>query len=72
MKRLMTLALCICAIAVLVSVGMASAANGPKGHGAAAKACAAQKKEDKAAFKATWGKHAMKNCIAATEDGAAT
>jgi hypothetical protein len=32
---------------------------------AAAKACAAQKKADPAAFRAVWGKHAMRDCIRA-------
>lgn len=38
-------------------------ANG--GSSLAAKACAAEKKADKAAFKAVWGKHAMRDCIRA-------
>ena len=40
--------------------------NGPNhGSSEAAKLCAAQKKADKAAFKALWGKHAMRDCIRA-------
>jgi len=70
-------------IAVLASLAMLGAAapvaaadpggapNG--GSSAVAKACAAQKKADKAAFKALWGKHAMRDCIrAGREDGVAT
>ena len=53
--------------------------NGPQGtpnHGSseAAKLCAEQKQADKAAFKALWGKHAMRDCIRAgrAEDEVAT
>jgi hypothetical protein len=35
------------------------------GSSATAKACAAAKKTDKEAFKALWGKHAMRECIRA-------
>lgn len=41
------------------------AGNGNGGSSAAAKLCAAQKKADPAAFKAVWGKHAMRDCIRA-------
>jgi hypothetical protein len=39
--------------------------NGNHGSSAAAKLCAASKKADHAAFKAVWGKHAMRDCIRA-------
>jgi hypothetical protein len=42
-------------------------ANG--GSSEAAKLCAAQKKADKGAFKALWGKHAMRDCIRAGREG---
>lgn len=44
------------------------------GSGEAAKLCAQQKKADKAAFRALWGKHAMRDCIRAggAEDEVAT
>ena len=46
----------------------------PNGSSAAAKLCAEQKQADKAAFKALWGKHAMRDCIRAgrAEDEVAT
>ena len=37
----------------------------PNGSSAAAKLCAEQKQAEKAAFKALWGKHAMRDCIRA-------
>jgi hypothetical protein len=65
-------------LAMLV-VGAPSASAKPDGvasHGSsdAAKLCAAQKKADSAAFKALWGKHAMRDCIRAgrAEDEVAT
>jgi len=53
-----------------LAIGAPSAAAKPGGvpsHGSsdAAKLCAAQKKADSAAFKALWGKHAMRDCIRA-------
>ncbi|MGH2990140.1 MAG: hypothetical protein ACRDMA_09785 [Solirubrobacterales bacterium] len=73
MKRAITLALS-CAVAVALPAGSALAGNGNgngngEGHGKslAAKECAAQKKADKAAFRALYGKHAMRNCIKGTE-----
>jgi hypothetical protein len=39
--------------------------NGNGGSSEAAKLCAEQKQADKAAFKALWGKHAMRDCIRA-------
>jgi hypothetical protein len=71
MKRAITLAL-TCAVAVALPAGSAIAGNGNgngEGHGksVAAKECAAQKKEDKGAFRGLYGKHAMRNCIRGTE-----
>ena len=46
--------------------------NGNHGSSVAAKACAAEKKADHAAFKAVWGKHAMRDCIRAGRDATGT
>jgi hypothetical protein len=53
-----------CAVLALAAVPAAGAKPG-NGSSAAAKTCAAQKKADKAAFRAVWGKHAMRDCIRA-------
>ena len=54
---------------ILVFASVASASkpvdHQQGGKSAAAKACATEKKADKAAFNATYGKHAMRNCIKA-------
>jgi hypothetical protein len=53
-------------LATVSIAGPASAANENSGDHArdqAAKRCAAEKKADKQAFRATYGKHAMRNCI---------
>ena len=68
MKRLIT-AGCVCLCGSLLAVAVASAGNPTSASHAknlAAKQCAAQKKADKAAFRATFGKHAMRNCIKGT------
>ena len=54
----------------MLAMGATGAGAKPAGepnHGSsdAAKLCAAQKKADSAAFKALWGKHAMRDCIRA-------
>jgi hypothetical protein len=74
MKRAITIAL-TCTVAVVLPAASATAGNGNgngngEGHGKseAAKQCAAQKKADKAAFRALYGKHAMRNCIRGTEE----
>ena len=58
---------------VLMSASLASAAkpsdHAKAGKGAIARACAAEKKADKAAFKATYGKQAMRNCIKGVSEG---
>ena len=64
MKRLTTIG--ACALSSLALVGVSGAAAGEHGNGGrseAAKDCAAQKKADKGAFDALYGKHAMRNCI---------
>ncbi|MDX6583897.1 MAG: hypothetical protein QOI10_3081 [Solirubrobacterales bacterium] len=76
-KTLIAVAACA---AVLLAAGPASAVpgngngnagdNGNGGSSDAAKLCAAQKKADPAAFKAVWGKHAMRDCIRANRDTA--
>ena len=58
-----------CAVALAIPVAGASAAD-ENSSAAAAKQCAGEKKADKGAFKATYGKHAMRNCI--KDDVAAT
>jgi len=76
MKRAMTIALS-CIVAVLLPASVAVAGNGNGGKSLAAKACAAEKKglkqelgnkEGKAAFRALYGKQAMRNCIKGTTD----
>jgi hypothetical protein len=55
----------------LVGAPLASAGNGQsEGHAKnlAAKQCAAEKKADKGAFRATYGDHAMRSCIKGTTD----
>ena len=65
-----------CAVAIGALIAFAPAAGATPGNGNSgehanggssevAKACAAQKKADKEAFKALWGKHAMRECIRA-------
>ena len=51
-----------CAIAVAIPLAGASGAS-EHAKAAAAKQCAGERKADKAAFKATYGKHAMRDCI---------
>ncbi len=69
MKRVMTIG-CACVCASLLAA--AAAAGGPTSdshaRNVAAKQCAAQKKADRAAFSAAYGKHAMRNCIKGTTD----
>ncbi len=70
MKRVITIA-CGCLCASLLVAGVATAGNATSESHAknvAAKQCAAQKKADKAAFHATYGKHAMRNCVKGTTD----
>jgi hypothetical protein len=63
MKRaLTTAAVCLGLVAVSVPAAMAGE-NGNGGRSAVAKECAKMKKADKHAFKATYGKHAMRKCI---------
>jgi hypothetical protein len=78
MKRRLTIAATCAALFAGVSVANATPPEGHEnnGHGnhgssAAAKLCAASKKADKAAFKAVWGKHAMRDCIRANRGQAA-
>ncbi len=64
MKRITTIG--ACALSSLALLGAANAGAGENGNGGrseAAKDCAAQKKADKQAFNALYGKHAMRNCI---------
>ena len=57
--------------AMLIAAPLATAGNATSDAHAknlAAKQCAAEKKADKQAFHATYGKHAMRNCIKGTTD----
>jgi hypothetical protein len=68
LKRLITIG-CGCLCASLLVAGMATAGNVTSDSHArklAAKQCASEKKADKAAFRAVYGKHAMRNCIRGT------
>jgi hypothetical protein len=74
MRRAITIAL-TCAVAVALPSASAIAGDGNgngngngRGKSEAAKQCAAQKKADKAAFKALHGKHAMRDCIRGDEE----
>jgi hypothetical protein len=60
LKRL-TLIACAAALASFALIGTTAASG--ESRAAQAKQCAAMKKADKAAFKATFGKHAMRRCI---------
>jgi len=65
MKRAIAIA---CVGLGIAAVGFPAAAagdghNGNGGRSAVAKECAKMKKADKAAFRATYGKHAMRKCI---------
>jgi hypothetical protein len=67
MKRTITTA-AVCAGLALVGAPAGFAGDGENsGKDEAAKACAELKKADKAAFKATYGKHAMRACIKGEE-----
>lgn len=64
MKRTIAIA-GVCAAASLMTASLGFAANDTSAVHAkniASKQCAAEKKADKGAFKATYGKHAMRNC----------
>jgi hypothetical protein len=70
LKRMITIG-CVCLSASLLAASLASAGNGgsqDQARNLAAKQCAAEKKADKAAFRALYGKHAMRNCIKGTAD----
>ncbi len=62
MKKLIATVMA-CAGLALVAAPVAPAADGNGGRSAAAKECAKMKKADKAAFRATYGKHAMRSCV---------
>jgi hypothetical protein len=65
MKRAMTTA-CVCLGIAALGTPAAFGGDGGDGNGgksAIAKECAKLKKADRAAFRATFGKHAMRKCI---------
>lgn len=62
MKRVALIAGLCLATGALVAP-LASAANGERGKSEIARECAKLKKADRAAFRATYGKHAMRKCI---------
>jgi hypothetical protein len=66
MKRAFTIVLACAAVAALPAAGALAGNGNGKAKGLAAKQCAADKKDDKADFKALWDKPAMRNCIRAT------
>ena len=72
MTRLITIVSgCLCAS--VLAAGVATATNPTSvshASNVAAKQCAAMKKADRTAFRATYGKHAMRNCIHGTTDEA--
>jgi hypothetical protein len=65
MKRAITFAsVCLGIAAIAAPAAMADVGGTPNGgRSAIAKECAKLKKADRAAFKATFGKHAMRKCI---------
>jgi Cu2+-containing amine oxidase len=70
LKRVITFG-CVCIGASLLAVSIAGAgATGDqdRGRSLAAKQCAAEKKADRAAFRALYGEHAMRKCIKGTTD----
>jgi len=62
LNRIITICVGLLSVALL-STAAAGAADRPESaKDTAAKQCAAEKKADKRAFKATYGKHAMRTC----------
>ena len=62
MKRAITIATVTLGIAAL-GLPAGAVADEDRGRSAVAKECAKLKKADRAAFRATYGKHAMRKCI---------
>ncbi len=60
-KAIATLTICG-GLALIGTPGVQAGENSNNGKDETAKACADLKKADKAAFKATYGKHAMRTC----------
>jgi hypothetical protein len=70
LRRTITI-ICGCACASLLAAAVATAGNPTSASHAknlAAKQCTSLQKADRAAFRATYGKHAMRNCIQGTTD----
>lgn len=66
MKRALTL-ICVCLGIGAVAVPVATAGDGDGGRSDVARECAKLKKADRAAFRAVYGKHAMRKCIRGEE-----
>lgn len=66
MRRVIAMG-CVCAMALLLAAAGASAGQGGDDRSSrlAAKQCTAEQKADRAAFRATYGENAMRNCIRA-------
>ena len=62
MSRIITVCVAVLSIALLSAAGAGAAEKLKSAKGTAAKQCAAEKKADKVAFKATYGKRAMRTC----------
>jgi hypothetical protein len=71
LKRIITIACgCLCTSLLAASLATGNTTSDSHAKNVAAKQCAAQKKANKTAFRATYGKHAMRNCIKGTTDEA--
>ena len=63
MKKMIIVGAALAATALPVAAAAGKPDHPVQARDAAAKQCAAEKKADKTAFKATYGKHAMRTCI---------
>jgi len=62
LNRIITICVAVLSIALLSAAGAGAAEKPKSAKDTAAKQCAAEKKADKVAFKATYGKRAMRTC----------
>lgn len=70
MKRTLAVLAAVAGIAVVGAPGATAGKNDNKGKSQIAKECTQLKKADKAAFRATYGKHAMRKCKKGNEPAA--